>query len=333
MTMIWRTPVDIIASAHKIDHTLPVMMVGSCFSESIGEKLVELKFDVDLNPFGILFNPASIRMCLERLISGQKFVKEELIEQNYIWHSFLHHSRFSSLDADITLSRINERFDFSSAFLRRAKFLFITFGTAWVYIYKKTGQVVANCHKIPAAAFDRRLLTPEEIIADYRRLLLALKKMNPELQIVFTISPVRHLKDTAAGNNLSKATLILAVHRLCQEGLATYFPAYEIMLDELRDYRFYDHDAVHPSDAAVDYIFEKFAVAYFNEHTINVNRALQEIRSAMAHKIEFPGHPSLRNFATAMLQRIEELEKEHPYLNFATEKAYFTDLLHSTKQR
>ncbi|MGC8802591.1 MAG: GSCFA domain-containing protein, partial [Bacteroidales bacterium] len=195
--MVWSTPVDIIPSAHKIEHTQPLMMVGSCFSESIGEKLVELKFNVDLNPFGILFNPASIKVCLERLINGQKFVKDELFEQNYIWHSFLHHSRFSSLDADVTLNRINERFDFSSTFLRRAKFLFITFGTAWVYIYKKTGQVVANCHKIPAAAFDRRLLTPEEITADYRKLLLTLKKMNPELQIVFTVSPVRHLKDTA----------------------------------------------------------------------------------------------------------------------------------------
>ncbi|HOK51313.1 MAG TPA: GSCFA domain-containing protein [Bacteroidales bacterium] len=331
--MKWYTPVDIIPSVHKVDHTVPVMMMGSCFAESIGEKLAGLKFEVDINPFGILFNPSSIKLCIERLIKGQKFVKEELIEHNYLWHSMLHHSRFSSMEAETTLLNINERLAFSSSFLRKARFLFITFGTAWIYIYKKTGQVVANCHKLPASVFERRLLSPEDIVADYRKLIGEIKKINPAVQIIFTVSPVRHLKDTAAGNNLSKSTLIVAVHRLCEEGLATYFPAYEIMLDELRDYRFYADDAVHPSEAAVDYIFEKFSTAYFDEHTKSINKALQEIQAGMSHKIEFPGHPSIRSFASGMLERIHKLERDYPALNFEKEKKYFEDLLHSIRQK
>jgi len=331
--MKWYTPVDIIPSVHKIDHPDPLMMVGSCFSESIGEKLVELKFEVDLNPFGILFNPASIKLCLERLLSGKTFTRDELIEHDYLWHSFLHHSRFSSLAAETTLSGINERLIFSSAFLRKAKHLFITFGTAWVYVYKKTGQVVANCHKIPTSAFERFLLTPEDIVAGYQSLISNLKQVNPELQIVFTVSPVRHLKDTAAGNNLSKATLIIAIHRLCQLGLATYFPAYEIMLDELRDYRFYADDAIHPSQAAVDYIFEKFSAAYFAEHTRKLNMTLMDIQAAVNHRIEFPGHPMVHHFAANMLSRIDELEKQYPFLPFEREKTYFTNLLCGTMQK
>jgi hypothetical protein len=331
--MKWYTPVDIIPSAHKIEHSDGVLMVGSCFSESIGEKLVGLKFNVDLNPFGILFNPSSIKICLERLLSGKTFTRDELIEHDYVWHSFLHHSRFSSLSAETTLLGINERLAFSSSFLRKAKFLFITFGTAWVYVYKKTGQVVANCHKIPASAFDRILLTPEDIVTGYQSLIPILKQANPELQIIFTVSPVRHLKDTAAGNNLSKSTLILAIHRLCQQGLASYFPAYEIMIDELRDYRFYAEDAIHPSQAAVDYIFEKFSATYFAEHTQKLNKALMEIQAAVNHKIEFPGHPMVHHFAENMLRRIDELEKEHPFLQFDREKAYFANLAGGVMQK
>ncbi|MCX7985636.1 MAG: GSCFA domain-containing protein [Bacteroidales bacterium] len=329
--MKWLTPVEVIPSAYKIEHSDPVMMIGSCFSESIGEKMIGLKFTVDLNPFGILFNPSSIKLCLDRLIEGEVFRRDELIEHNHLWHSFLHHSRFSSLNVESTLTNINERLTYSSSFLRKMHFLFITFGTAWVYTHKKTGKVVANCHKIPAAAFDRHLLSPEDIVKDYRELIGRLKKVNPNVQIIFTVSPVRHLKDTAAGNSLSKATLILAVHQLCREGLATYFPAYEIMLDELRDYRFYADDAIHPSNVAIDHIFEKFAAAFFNNNTSQLNRRIEEILRALEHKIEFPQHPSVKGFADSMLKKIEALETEYPLLDFEKERKYFLGLITTQK--
>ncbi len=324
--LCFRTIVHAGKAPFEINHQSTILFMGSCFSENIGEKLITLKFNVDLNPFGIIFNPASIAICLERIIQEKFFVDNELVQYNDIWHSMLHHSQFSSLSKSETLEKINHRLQTSIHQLKTADYLFLTFGTAYVYLYKPTNQIVANCHKIPASNFERRLLTVSEIVETYRLLISSIKSLNNQIKIIFTVSPVRHLSDGANGNNVSKATLLLAVHQLCAEGYGYYFPAYEIVCDDLRDYRFYAKDLVHPSDEAIEYIFDNFSDAYFSESTISLNKEIMEVHLAMQHKLEFPEHPSVNVFKTSMLKKIDNLVKQYPFLNFKAEIEYFSQL-------
>ena len=322
----FRTVVEPAKSENKISHGSPIMMLGSCFAENIGLKLKQFKFDIDLNPFGITFNPLSIHEGLERIVSAQLFTENEIFFHNDAWHSFMHHSQFSSQNKDACLSQINERLKYSSNYIKSAQFLILTFGTAWVFYQNNGENLVNNCHKLPNSQFKRGLLNVNEIVESYAKLFSVLKKLNPELKIVLTISPVRHLANGAEDNQVSKSILRLAANELCKAGFASYFPAYEIMLDDLRDYRFYSEDMVHPSTLAVDYIFKKFSENYFSKETVTLNSDISSIANAYGHKLINSKSEKSKAFAAKTLASIALLE-QRANLDFTVEKAYFLQIL------
>ncbi|MGE4587810.1 MAG: GSCFA domain-containing protein [Mangrovibacterium sp.] len=320
------TPVEPENPGWQIDYKHRLMMLGSCFSEHIGEKFREYRFQTDLNPFGVIFNPLSIAGSLRRLMSGRPYRREELFEYRGIWGSFDHHSRFSGLSAEESLEKINSRLAGSHNFMKQADYLLITFGTAWVYEYRESGQIVANCHKFPASAFSLYRLTPERIVDEYQKLLSALWSFNPRMRVMFTVSPVRHWKNGASGNQLSKAVLLLATDCLTGKfgpGRCAYFPAYEIVMDELRDYRFYAPDMLHLSQVAVDYIWEKFVRTMISPGSLKLADQVRQIVCAARHRPFFPASKEYQLFLRKQLEKINALTICFPYLNMEAEKSFF----------
>ncbi len=258
------TKINIKECTFKVNYEDKILTLGSCFSESIGKKLENVYFNTLINPFGVLFNPVSIKNSLYYLLENKKFTEEDLFFDGNLWHSFSHSSIFSDINKEKVLREINLKLEESISFLQKTNFLFITFGSAWVYEYIKTGEIVTNCHKLPASEFTRYRLSVEDIVNSYKELIFSLKLNNPGLHIIFTVSPIRHWKDGAHENNLSKSTLLLAIDTLQKQfDYISYFPAYEILLDELRDYRYYAADMFHPSEVAVDYIWKIFCDCFF----------------------------------------------------------------------
>jgi hypothetical protein len=235
----------------------------------------------------------------------------------------MHHGNFSAEDKEKCLLTINQRLEQGHENLKNAKCLILTFGTAWTFVNKVNKKVVSNCHKLPSENFERLLLESSAIVKSYEIIFNSLNEFNPNLKIILTVSPVRHLADTAEGNQLSKAILVVAANELCKKGNATYFPAYEIMLDDLRDYRFYDTDMVHPSQQAVDYIFEKFDSSYFNAETKNINSEVSPIITAFNHRPVNIHSGTFINFVNKNLEKIAELENKYPFLDFTLEKGHF----------
>lgn len=329
----FRTIVPFYNYSWEIAHSDQIVMMGSCFSENIGAVLINGKFQVDLNPFGILFNPVSIAQSLESLINCRAYTKSDLFEQEGLWNSFDHHGCFSSVDPDKMLHVLNARVEQSSEYLRNASYLFVTFGTAWVYEYRKTGQIVANCHKVPAKEFTRYRLTVSDIVEQWEKVISQLAKLNPFLKILFTVSPVRHWKDGAVGNQLSKSVLLLAVDQLVSafgEEKAIYFPSYEIMMDELRDYRFYADDMQHPSSLAVEYISERFCEQFMTENTRELMRKIIRLRQRCNHCPLNNETEGYREHVKRTFDEIHDFEHRFPYLNFEEEKQLLWE--HLTKK-
>ena len=251
--MEFRTTIKIPPSPDRITFNDPVMFIGSCFATSIGNKLEAGRMPVMINPSGTVYNPVSVTNTLQTIASGRNYKKEDLYNNNGIWLSFDHYTDFSSDSPEQALDKINRQIEAAGRFLSGAHYLFITFGTARIFRWKKTGKIVSNCHKIPAAEFTHDLLTVNDIVKLWNGQLDRLHSMFPALRVVFTISPVRHWKDGAHGNQVSKSVLFLAVEELLgHSSHPVYFPAYELLMDDLRDYRFYDDDLLHPSAAAID---------------------------------------------------------------------------------
>jgi len=328
--MAFITEIKIPDFPWKMDYTKSMMFFGSCFSENIGLKLLDLKFNIDLNPFGILYNPVSIANSLDLLIENKVFTEDDLFHDQGQWNSFYHHSRFSDTDKQVALGKINSRISKSHKFLSKADFLLITFGTSWVYEYYKTGQVVSNCHKIPAAEFKRYRLIVSEITDLYTELLEKLLKFNPKLKVVFTISPIRHWKDGAVENQVSKAVLLLAIDQLLTtnaNNYARYFPSYEIMMDELRDYRFYAEDMIHISTVGIDHIFERFYKVIMANDSIKLSNEVMKIRKAILHRPVNNTSPEYVKFLLHNLEEINKLTINFPYLNFENEIKYLKDHL------
>lgn len=311
--MEFRTTIKPLAKQGTIDHRKPMMLLGSCFSDSIGVRLSESLFDVDVNPFGTLYNPASIASSLRRIITGIPFTESELFNHENRYHCFSHHSRFSSANPDTALTGINTRLQSAHEHLRHAQILLITFGTAWVYRLRANGQVVSNCHKLPAAMFTRSRLSVDDIVAEWTDLLHDLKTFNPALTTIFTVSPIRHLADGAHDNQLSKSTLLLAIDRLGVD----YFPSYEIMLDDLRDYRFYAADMTHPSDVAVDYIYSLFSQSYMTDATRELARSCSRVARRLSHRPMTDDTSAIESFHSSTKQILDSLLLSHPYLERA----------------
>ena len=255
------TPVIAPQLPFKIDYSSGIVSIGSCFADEIGARLQDGDFHVELNPFGALYNPASIAAAVRRLMEDNPIGREDLVEHEGLWHSWHHHGSFSRSTAGATLTTCNSRLHKAHAALKEASVLMITFGTAWVFELVSSvefGVIVANCHKLPPQMFERRRMTVEEIVSLWQPLLQELEAYYPNLKVLFTVSPIRHLADGAHGNQLSKSTLLLAVDQLVDERKAFYFPSYEIVLDELRDYRYFDEKMTHPTPLAVDVVWERF---------------------------------------------------------------------------
>ncbi len=324
--MSFFTEIQIPEFPNQMDYSKSMMLFGSCFSENIGQKLLDLKFNVDMNPFGILYNPESIANSLRILLEKRVFTGNDLFQDQGLWNSFYHHSRFSDVNLDAALEKINNRILASHEFLKKADFLVITFGTAWVYELKQTGRIVSNCHKIPAAEFKRFRLGVFEITDVYRELLEQIWKLNPALKIIFTVSPIRHWKDGAVENQLSKATLLLAIDQLIKgfgNQACAYFPSYELMMDELRDYRFYAEDMLHISQVAIDYIFERFSKVMITKESIVISKKMMKLRKAFEHCPVNPEASQFKAFIQRNLLLVNQLATQFPNLDFARERTYF----------
>jgi hypothetical protein len=317
----FRTEVILKEYPIRISHRDASLLMGSCFTDHIGSKMQFSGFKTELNPFGVIYNPSSVRRSLEILIDSRKFMEDDLHFYNERWFSFYHHSVFSNIDKNICLENINSRISSASVFLKGASFLFVTFGTARVYKYIETGEVVSNCHKLPASTFSHELMSVEEIIRDYDELIPRLMEINPNLKIIFTVSPVRHWKDGAVGNQLSKAVLLLAIYRLVEKHkFAFYFPSYEIVMDDLRDYRFYADDMIHISPVAIDYIWDKFKKAFFEKETLKIIPRIEKIKKALSHRPFDINSNAHQDFLRKLLHNIEILEKQYTFLDFEKEK-------------
>jgi hypothetical protein len=321
----------------KIAHQHNLFLLGSCFTENIGTKFKQHKFNVLENPNGILFNPVSIAKSITSYIENKQYTKEDLFYQNEIWNSWEHHTRFSDVVIDVCLTRINESQSSAHQFLKSADWIFITLGSAFVYVNKDGEQrnisssglgiqdsfynsVVANCHKVPTDKFEKKLLNVEDVLSVLDNTLHRIFMFNPNAKIIFTISPVRHLRDGFIENNKSKAVLIQAVHHLVNKfNKLFYFPAYELVIDDLRDYRFYAEDMVHPNYAATNYVWDKLVECCIDEDAIQLMKQINEINAAVNHKSFNPQTEAHKNFKKKYLQKISALNEAYSYINFAEE--------------
>jgi hypothetical protein len=320
--MEFRTKVELPAGQWEIRHSDKLMLWGSCFVQNIGKQLSDNKFTCDINPFGILYNPMSIAKGLEEITTGKTYTETNLRFDKGMWYSLMHHGSFSSSEKETCLSKINERIRQGAAHLRQSDWLIMTWGTARVYQWKEDGSIVGNCHKLPEKLFERRLLNVEEIVEQYRILLPHLRSLNPNLQIIFTVSPIRHAKDGLHGNQLNKAVLLIAIEKLCNLfSYCHYFPSYEIMMDELRDYRFYADDMLHPSSLAIEYIWECFTQTYFSQNTLHIIKEWDAIRKGLEHRPFNEDSEAYHIFLSQILLKIERLKEKLPYLDVQNEIA------------
>lgn len=334
MDIKFRTELNLRPSGKEINHTSKILFIGSCFSENIGSILESWKINALVNPFGILYNPYSIKKILELAISGAHYTKDDLIAHNGIWLSLEHHSQFNSKDPNKTLSAINHAFNETHRFLKEASHLFITPGTSWVYEYKPATKIVANCHKIPNKEFNKRILSFTETSTVISELSLLLKKFNPTLEIIYTVSPVRHLKDGFTENQHSKSLLLAAIQENIKIGMpAAYFPSYELLMDDLRDYRYYADDLLHPNKQALDYISTKFCDHFISKETLTLIKEIKEIKSFLSHRpfnLKSEDYQSaVKNYQT----KLRDLQNVHPDLNFSEEVSQINSLTYPRTQR
>lgn len=289
MAISLSTPVSPAPSPWQIDHSTPLLLLGSCFSQEVGSRMAAGGLNVLCNPFGTLYNPLSILRCLTLATQGQTITPQHLIQHDGVWHSWLHHSQFSHPDMQQTLHACNQAVEQTRAFILQQPTVIITLGTAYAFYLQPNpqvganmeNQVVANCHKLPAQWFLRKRLTVSEVAAALMQMAQAL----PQSRILFTVSPIRHMADGAHGNQLSKSTLLLGIDQaISQSHLCSYFPSYEIILDELRDYRFFARDLCHPSDLATDIVWQKFQDTYMSAATRQQLRLCEKKHKQMMHR-------------------------------------------------
>lgn len=319
--MNFRTSVDLPLRLPRVSHADHLLMMGSCFAENVGRVLSDYKFSIDLNPFGIVYNPLSVAQALQEIIEDKTYHTDDLFFFRDCWHSSMHHGKFSSPDREMVLDQVNSRIHSSYLQMDRTNWLLITFGTSYVYQQKENGNVVSNCHQLPEQSFIRKRLTVEEIVNRYQAILPELFTRYPQLKVLFTVSPIRHIRDGMTENQLSKATLMLAIDELKNRfpKQLFYFPSYEIVLDELRDYRFYADDMVHPSSLAIEYIWERFSETFFSDATIRLMKTVEEINRALTHKPFHPESDRYKDFIKQILFKIDKLKGEYPYLDFQKE--------------
>lgn len=314
----------------KIKLSDSLLLVGSCFTEQIGKKLAAHKFKTIENPNGILFNPISIARALKSYTSETVFNEGDLFFYNELWASRAHHTRFSHPEKLQALQNINTEYKAATDFIKRADWILLTLGSAFVYEWKDIDpkndyeNVAANCHKIPTDKFNRRLLSPLEIVAALKEMQEAVLIVNPTAKFIFTISPVRHLREGFIENNRSKAALIQAVHELTNDSNSFYFPAYELVIDDLRDYRFFAEDLVHPNYAATNYVWEKFVPSIIDDASQLAMKEINEINAAISHRPFNENSLAHKTFKEKYYNKVVAMQQTHPYLNLVSEINYFS---------
>ena len=325
MDNTFRTILSPEVSGFQIAHGTGVFCMGSCFATQVGQRLDYFKFDSFLNPFGIIYNPISIAKGLEILLTDHLyFDAKDIFEHEGAWHSSQHHSSFSHVDPQQVLEKINDTLKAARTVLQKSECLILTFGSANVFVEEKTGKVVANCHKIPQRNFIKKQLSADEIVMVLDDIVQKLATKFPNLKILLTVSPVRHLREGLVENQLSKAKLLVALHKMAEINKhIAYLPAYEIMMDDLRDYRFYEKDMLHPNEMAVDYIWDFFSKTFFSQKTLDLNERVKQIRMAAAHRPFHEGSSEHLKFKKSQLVKIEMLNRSFPHLNFEEEISFF----------
>jgi hypothetical protein len=315
--MLWQTLVDLPPFPGVLNYRTPTLFIGSCFAAHIGNSLRQRWFPTTVNPMGTVFHPLAVAQTLQRLRSSERpFGSDDLICANGLWTTFLHHSRFSHPDPSTFLRQANEALRQGSEALQRAQYVFVSLGTSWAYRHKATQLVVNNCHKLPAAEFERFLVSPDAI-AD--ALTEAIRAAPVSCSWIFTVSPVRHWVDGAHGNQLSKAGLLLAVEQVRQRcPNAHYFPAYEIMMDELRDYRFYADDLLHPSAQAIEYIWQRFSAVALDDEARQIVREVEKITAAQQHRPLHPETDAYRKFKVQQEEKLRHFAARYPYITIGS---------------
>lgn len=316
--MQFSTPIPIAKSNNPLDYTSKIVSLGSCFAVNIGQKLDYFKFSNTTNPFGILFHPLALEKFIGFAVNNKQFTDADIFEHNGLWHCFDAHSDLSHTDKNILLSNLNEACALVSAKLKQATHIIITLGTAWVYRYTQTGNLVANCHKVPQKEFTKELLSVDMIRQSLKNIIASITKANPDAHIIFTVSPVRHLKDGFTENLWSKSNLVSALFEIIKNKpqSTNYFPSYEIMMDELRDYRFYAEDMIHPSTTAINYIWERFTETYIIPEAQETMKLVDTIQKGLQHRPFSPDTPQHKSFVEKLNGKIEALQKDFPQISF-----------------
>lgn len=318
--MNFTTKVPVAAYEYPIDYNSKILSLGSCFAENMGEKFNYFKFQITTNPFGIIFNPVSIEKLVESIVNQRLFTEVDIFFHNDLWHCYDVHSELSHPDKMEFLERLNLTIQQSNHLIIQASHIIITYGTSWVYRHNLTNEIVANCHKVPQKEFTKEILSPEIIQKSIQNTISLIQKVNPDCRFIFTVSPVRHIKDGFPENQRSKAHLITAIHNLLADVTLSlskcYFPSYEIMMDELRDYRFYADDMLHPSQAAIDYIWIRFFENYVAPDCFETMQEVCNIQKGLAHRPFNPNTASHQHFLATLNQKIIKLQAQFPHFQF-----------------
>ncbi|MEP4884322.1 GSCFA domain-containing protein [Maribacter dokdonensis] len=310
------TEIPLSKANNPIDYSSQLLLLGSCFSENIGAKLSYYKFQGIQNPFGILFHPLAIERIIEKSVNQEFFTEEDVFNENEQWHSFDAHSSLSNPSKAQIIEDLNNAISRTSTQVNKASHIIITLGTAWVYRKTSSNKVVANCHKVPQSNFTKELLSVEEVVKSLKRVITFVQSLNPTVQFIFTVSPVRHLKDGFLENQRSKAHLIAAIHQVLNEDRVSYFPSYELMMDELRDYRFYAKDMIHPNETAIEYIWEKFVEVWLASNTSSTMKKIEKIQKGMLHKPFNENSDQHQKFLVKLNVLKSEIQTEFPHLQF-----------------
>ncbi|VAV85809.1 hypothetical protein MNBD_BACTEROID02-1318 [hydrothermal vent metagenome] len=304
-------------SNNLIDYNSKLLLIGSCFVENIGKKLGYFKFQNICNPFGILFHPKAIETFITNAINEKEYSEKDIFFHDERWHCFEAHSKLSNPSKDVLLEELNKQTRSTTHQLSTATHVVITLGTSWVYRFIEEDKIIANCHKVPQKQFLKELLSVNEVVNSLQAILVLLKQVNPKVSVIFTVSPIRHIKDGFVENNLSKSHLISGIHQVINERENTYyFPSYEIMMDELRDYRFYAKDMIHPSETAINYIWEKFQQVWLASEASTTMDEVDKIQKRLLHKPFNPNSKSHQQFLQDLEEKKSMLQLQFPYIQF-----------------
>ncbi|MBO9586657.1 MAG: GSCFA domain-containing protein [Flavobacterium sp.] len=318
--MQFRTQIPISKSKSPIDYNSKILSIGSCFAENMAEKFDYFKFQNETNPFGIIFNPVSIEKLFDRISKQELFEEKDVFFHNERWHSYEVHSDLSNSDRQELLESLNKAITETHKQIKEATHIIITFGTSWIYRNLEKDEIVANCHKVPQKQFSKELLSAEVIQKSIQNTIEAIQGLNSNINFIFTISPVRHIKDGFVENQLSKSHLFTALHSILKSEIYNlqleYFPSYEIMMDELRDYRFYAEDMLHPNQIAIDYIWKLFSESYISENSFYVMKEVNEIQKSLRHRSFNPESDQHQKFLANLQQKIDALGKKLPHIKF-----------------